>query len=85
MQYTKGGMIWCRRQMLLGGRRKRYQANKSGALRSDNVASPQTLAVGRSFCMTRMEDSLKSRSSEESMRVRDLSKLITELTEATAK
>jgi hypothetical protein len=48
-----------RRRMLLEGRRKRYQANKSGALRSDNVASSQTLAVGCPFCMTQMEDALR--------------------------
>jgi Fe-S oxidoreductase len=64
---------------------ERYQANKSGALRSDNAARLQTLAVGCPFCMTQMEDALKSRSLEESMRVRDLSELIAESTETAAK
>jgi Fe-S oxidoreductase len=71
--------------MLLEGRRKRSQANKSGGLRSDNVANPQTLAVGCPFCLTQMEDVLKSRSLEEPMRLRDLSELIAESTEAAVK
>ncbi len=50
-----------------------------------NVARPQTLAGGCPFCMTQMEDAVKSRSLEESMRVRDLSELIAESTEAPAK
>ena len=50
-----------------------------------NIAKPQTLAVGCPFCMTQMEDALKSRSLEESMRVRDLSELIAESAEAAAK
>jgi Fe-S oxidoreductase len=43
-----------------------------------NAASTQTLAVGCPFCMT-------PRSLEKSMRVRDLSELIAESTEASAK
>ncbi len=50
-----------------------------------NVANPQTLAVGCPFCMTQMEDAVKSRSLEETMRVRDLSELIAESTDATGK
>jgi hypothetical protein len=50
-----------------------------------NAAAPQTPPVGCPFCMTQMEDALKSRSLEESMRVRDLSELIAESTEAAAK
>jgi heterodisulfide reductase subunit D len=50
-----------------------------------NIARPQTLAVGCPFCMTQMEDSLKSRSLEESIRVRDLSELIAESIEPAAK
>jgi len=50
-----------------------------------NVAKPQTLAVGCPFCMTQMEDAVKSRSLEESMRVRDLSELIAESIDIAAK
>jgi Fe-S oxidoreductase len=50
-----------------------------------NAVTPQTLAVGFPFCMTQMEDALKSRSLEGSMRVRDLSELIAESTDAAAK
>jgi Fe-S oxidoreductase len=44
------------------------------------VANPETLAVGCPFCMTMMEDAVKSRSLEEKMRIRDLSELIAEST-----
>jgi len=43
-----------------------------------NEADPETMAVGCPFCMTMMEDALKSRSLEDKMRVRDLSELIAE-------
>ncbi len=42
------------------------------------VANPETLAVGCPFCMTMMEDAVKSRSLEEKLRTRDLSELIAE-------
>ena len=42
------------------------------------VANPETLAVECPFCMTMMEDAVKSRSLEESMRVRDLAELLAE-------
>ena len=38
------------------------------------------MAVGCPFCVTMMEDALKSRSLEDKMRVRDLSELIAEST-----
>jgi Fe-S oxidoreductase len=44
------------------------------------VANPETLAVGCPFCMTIMEDAVKSRSLEEKLRTRDLSELIAEST-----
>src|SRR5712692_10376894 len=44
------------------------------------VANPETLAVGCPFCMTMMEDAVKSRSMEEKLRIRDLSELIAEST-----
>jgi heterodisulfide reductase subunit D len=43
------------------------------------------MAVGCPFCMTMMEDALKSRSLEDQMRVRDLSELIAESTGAPTK
>ena len=42
------------------------------------VANPETLAIGCPFCMTMMEDAVKSRSLEENLRIRDLSELIAE-------
>ncbi|MGH8013125.1 MAG: (Fe-S)-binding protein, partial [Candidatus Binataceae bacterium] len=50
-----------------------------------NIADPQTLAVGCPFCMTMMEDAVKSRSLEERTRVRDLSELLAEATGANEK
>jgi Fe-S oxidoreductase len=46
-----------------------------------NEATP----VGCPFCMTMMEDALKSRSLEDQKRVRDLSELIAESTGAPTK
>jgi len=43
------------------------------------------MAVGCSFCMTMMEDAVKSRSLEETMRVRDLAELVAESTGANTK
>ena len=48
-------------------------------------ADPETLAVGCPFCMTMMEDALKSRSLEDKMRVRDIAELIADATGATVK
>jgi Fe-S oxidoreductase len=42
-------------------------------------------AVGCPFCMTMMEDAVKSPSLEEKMRIRDLSELIAESTTAPTK
>src|SRR5713226_2533176 len=44
------------------------------------MANPETLAVGCPFCMTMMEDAVKSRSLEETLRIRDLSELTAEST-----
>jgi heterodisulfide reductase subunit D len=49
------------------------------------VANPETLAVGCPFCMTMMEDAVKSRSLEEKVRIRDLSELISESTSIATK
>jgi len=55
-------------------------------MRFDQIAAnPDTLAVACPFCMTMMEDAVKSRSLEEKMRIRDLSELIPESTVATSK
>jgi Fe-S oxidoreductase len=65
---------------------KKKKREPSGSIESGSIRSTsQTLAVGCPFCMTQMEDALKSRSLEESMRVRDLSELIAESAEAAAK
>jgi Fe-S oxidoreductase len=50
-----------------------------------NEATPETMAVGCPFCMTMMEDAVKSRSLEDQMRVLDLSELIAESTGAPTK
>ena len=50
-----------------------------------NEARPDTLAVGCPFCMTMMEDAVKSRSLEETVRVRDLIELVAESTGASNK
>jgi len=43
-------------------------------------ATPQTIGVGCPFCMTMLEDAVKSHSKEESMRVRDVVELVAEST-----
>jgi Fe-S oxidoreductase len=50
-----------------------------------SAANPETIAVGCPFCMTMLEDALKARSLEESMRVRDLAELVAESTGAQTK
>ena len=58
-----------------------WKEEKEGT-RFDQIkeATPQTIAVGCPFCMTMMEDALKSRSLEDQIWVRDLSELIAEST-----
>ena len=53
--------------------------------KSISVANPKTLAVGCPFCMTMMEDALKSRALEDQMRVRDLIEIVAESTEPRTK
>ncbi|HTY53897.1 MAG TPA: (Fe-S)-binding protein [Candidatus Binataceae bacterium] len=43
-------------------------------------ATPETIGVGCPFCMTMLEDAVKSHSKEESMRVRDVVELVAEST-----
>ena len=45
-----------------------------------NEAKPEAIAVGCPFCMTMLEDAVKSRSLEEKMRVRDLAEMVAEST-----
>ncbi|MGD0073793.1 MAG: (Fe-S)-binding protein [Candidatus Binataceae bacterium] len=47
-----------------------------------NQASPDTIGVGCPFCMTMVEDAVKGRSLEESMRVRDIIEIVAESTGA---
>ena len=42
---------------------------------------PETVAVGCPFCMTMLEDAVKARSLEETIRVRDLSELVADATD----
>jgi Fe-S oxidoreductase len=50
-----------------------------------NEAKPECLAVGCPFCMTMMEDAVKSRSLEETMKVRDLAEIVADSTGANLK
>jgi Fe-S oxidoreductase len=74
-----GGCMWKEEEQSSGGRinQKRFDQLSE--------AQPETLAVGCRFCMTMLEDALKSRSLEEQMRVCDLAELIAESTGATEK
>lgn len=47
-----------------------------------SAANPETLVVGCPFCMTQMDDALKSRGLEEKMRLLDLAEVIAESTAA---
>lgn len=67
------------RWLYVEGRKGRH-AHQPEALDQLNEATSETMAVGCPFCMTMMEDALKSRSLEDQMRVRDLSELIGEST-----
>ena len=72
-----GGCMWKEEQEGTRINQKRFD--------QINEATPETIAVGCPFCMTMMEDALKSRSLEDHMRVRDLSELIAESTGASTK
>jgi Fe-S oxidoreductase len=67
-----GGCFW----------KEEREGSRINRMRFDelNEAKPDTLAVGCPFCMTQMEDAMKARSTEEKMRVRDISELIADLT-----
>lgn len=72
-----GGCMW----------KEEHEGTRINQKRFDqiNVANPKTLAVGCPFCMTMMEDAVKSRSLEEQMRVRDLVEIVAESTGAQSK
>jgi Fe-S oxidoreductase len=72
-----GGCMW----------KEEHEGTRINQKRFDQLseAKPETIAVGCPFCMTMLEDALKSRSLEESMRVRDLSELVAESTGAQSK
>ncbi len=72
-----GGCMW----------KEEHEGTRINQKRFDqiSVANPKTLAVGCPFCMTMMEDALKSRSLEDSMRVRDLIEIVAESTEPPGK
>ncbi len=65
-----GGCFW----------KEEHEGTRINQKRFDQIsgAKPETLAVGCPFCMTMMEDAVKSRSLEEEMRVRDISELVAE-------
>ena len=72
-----GGCFW----------KEEHEGTRINQKRFDQIsrAQPETLAVGCPFCMTMMEDAVKSRSLEESMRVRDLAELLAESAVASSK
>jgi len=72
-----GGCMW----------KEEHEGTRINQKRFDqiSVANPKTLAVGCPFCMTMMEDALKSRSLEDRMRVRDLIEIVAESTEPQGK
>jgi Fe-S oxidoreductase len=72
-----GGRMW----------KEEKEGTRINQKRFDQIseATPETMAVGCPFCLTMMEDALKSRSMEDQMRVRDLSELIAESTGASTK
>jgi Fe-S oxidoreductase len=72
-----GGCMW----------KEEKEGTRINQKRFDQIseADPETMAVGCPFCMTMMEDAVKSRSLEDKMKVRDLSELVAESTGATTK
>ena len=69
-----GGCFW----------KEEREGSRINQARFDQIseANPETLAVGCPFCMTQMEDAMKTKGMEEQMRVRDLSELVAESTGA---
>jgi Fe-S oxidoreductase len=69
-----GGSFW----------KEEREGSRINRMRFDELseAKRDTLAVGCPFCMTQMEDAMKAGSTEEKMRVRDISELIADSTGA---
>ena len=67
-----GGCFW----------KEEHEGTRINQKRFDQLseAKPECVAVGCPFCMTMIEDAVKSRSLEESVRVRDLAELMAEAT-----
>jgi Fe-S oxidoreductase len=72
-----GGCFW---KEEVGG--QRINANRLGQL---TAASPDTLATGCPFCLTMMNDAVKERALEETIRVRDLAEVVAEATGLTSR
>ena len=72
-----GGCFW----------KEEHEGTRINQKRFDQLseAKPECVAVGCPFCMTMIEDAVKSRSLEESVSVRDLSELMAEATGAQTK
>ncbi len=72
-----GGCFW----------KEEHEGTRINQKRLDQLveANPETLTVGCPFCMTQMEDAVKSCALEESIRVRDLAEVVAESTGATSK
>ncbi len=72
-----GGCFW----------KEEHEGTRINQKRFDQLqeAKPECVAVGCPFCMTMMEDAVKSRSLEETMRVRDLAELVAESTGVSTK
>ncbi len=72
-----GGCFW----------KEEHEGTRINLTRLDqlNATEPECIAVGCPFCMTMLEDAVKSRSLEETTRVRDLAELIAESTGANTK
>jgi Fe-S oxidoreductase len=72
-----GGCMW----------KEEHEGTRINQKRFDqlNESKPECIAVGCPFCMTMLEDAVKSRALEDSMRVRDLSELMAESTGARTK
>ena len=63
----------------VSGKRKREGTRiNQKRLNQLTQAKPEVLALGCPFCMTMMEDAVKSRSLEDSMSTRDLAELVAE-------
>jgi Fe-S oxidoreductase len=72
-----GGCFW----------KEEHEGTRINQKRFDQLseAKPEAIAVGCPFCMTMLEDAVKSRALEDKLRVRDLAELVAESTGAQTK